>query len=65
MPPAGGTEFGRLQEHTQERGGREICDTESLADEIRAVLPLVLDAVERRCDDDPIPLQIVSLILMA
>jgi hypothetical protein len=38
--------LGRLQEHTQQGGGREICDTESLADKIRAVLPLLLDAVK-------------------
>jgi hypothetical protein len=49
--------LGRLQEHTQQRRGGEICDTESLADKIRAVLPLVLDAVERRGNDsDPAPI---------
>ena len=36
-----------------------------LADEIRAALPLVLDAVERHCDDGPIPLQIAFADFMA
>jgi hypothetical protein len=49
----------RLQERTQKRSSREVCDGESFADEIRAVLPLLLNAIERRCDYDPIPLQIV------
>src|SRR5262245_55364479 len=48
----------RLQERPQQCGGREVCDGESLADEIRAALPLVLDSVERRCEDGPIALQI-------
>ena len=51
--------LGRLEEHSQQRGSREVCDGKSLADEVRAVLPLMLDAVERRCDGGPIPLQIV------
>src|SRR5215510_11221812 len=48
----------RLQEHAEQRRSREVCDGESLADEIRTALPLALDAVERCCDDGPIPLQI-------
>jgi hypothetical protein len=36
---------------TQQRGSGEVCDSESLADEIRAVLPLLFDAIERRRDD--------------
>src|SRR6516162_8834480 len=48
----------RLQERPQQSGGREVYDGESLADEIRAALPLVFDSVERRCDGGPIPLQI-------
>jgi hypothetical protein len=40
--------LGGLEEHTQQRGSREVCDAESLADEIRAALPGLLDAVERR-----------------
>ena len=50
--------LGRLQEHAQQRRSREIRDGESLADEIRTALPLVLDAVERSCDDGPISVQI-------
>ena len=41
----------RLQEHPQQRCSRQVCDGEGLADKIRTTLPLVLDAVERRCDD--------------
>jgi hypothetical protein len=28
--------FGRLKEHPQQRGSREVCDGEGLAEEIRA-----------------------------
>ena len=57
--------LGRLQERPQQRGSREVCDGESLADEIRAALPLLLDTVERCCDDGPIPLQIALADFMA
>src|SRR6476661_1446048 len=55
----------RLQECSQQRGRREICDGESLTDKIRAALSLVLDAVKRRGDDGPIPLQIARVDSMA
>jgi hypothetical protein len=45
----------RLQERTQQRRSREVCDGESFAYEIRAVLPLLLNAIECCCDYDPIP----------
>ena len=57
--------LGRLKERAQQRGSREVCDGKSLTDEIRAVLQLMLDAVESRCDGDPIPLQIVVADSMA
>jgi hypothetical protein len=37
--------LGRLEERSQQRGGRKVCDGKSLADEVRAVLPLMLNAV--------------------
>src|SRR5262249_56236235 len=57
--------LGRLKERAQQCGSREVCDGKRLADEIRAVLQLMLDAVERRCDGDPIPLQIICADAMA
>ena len=57
--------LGRLQERPQQRCGREVCDGESLADKIRAALPRMLDAVERRRDDGAISLQIALADLMA
>ena len=57
--------FGRLQEHPQQRGSGEVCDRENLADEIRAALPLALDSIEGRCDDGAISLQIVFANTMA
>ncbi len=50
--------LGRLQERPQQRGGREIRHGESVAYEIGVTLPIVLDAVECRCDNGLIPLQI-------
>src|SRR6185437_4730128 len=57
--------LGRLQERSQQRGRREICDGESLADKIRAALPLVLDAVKCGGDNGPIPLEIAIADSMA
>src|SRR5688572_31849230 len=58
-------DFGRLQERPQQRGSRQVGDGEILADEIRAALPLLLYAVERRCDDGTILLQIGLTDLVA
>ena len=40
-------DLGWLEECPEQRGSREVGDRESLADEIRAALPFLLDAVER------------------
>src|SRR6185436_9678194 len=40
--------LGRLQERPEQRGGREVCDAENLADKIGAALPLLLDAPQQR-----------------
>src|SRR5215813_714231 len=57
--------LGRLQERPQQRGSREVCDGESLADEIRAALPLILDSIKCRCHDGPISRQIAFADAMA
>src|SRR5262249_35447645 len=57
--------FGRLRENPQQRGSGGDCDGESLADEIRAALPLALDSIERCCDDGAISLQMVFANTMA
>ena len=56
-------DLGWLQEWPQQRGSREVGDRESLADEIRAPLPLLLDAVERSCDAARSFSRLASLIL--
>ena len=58
-------DLGWLQERPQQRGGREVGDRERLADEIRAALPLLLDAVERGCDGGAILLQVRLADLVA
>src|SRR5262245_53631828 len=56
--------LGRLQDYPQQRSSREVCDCKSLADEIRAALPLVLNAIKSRGNDCPIPFQIAFANLM-
>ena len=51
-------DLGWLQQRRQQRRGREVGDGERIADEIRAALPLLLDAVERGGDGGAIGLEI-------